>query len=482
MRPSNYPSSPEHLWNIFYDFTQTPRPSKSEDKIIEYLTKIAKDQGLEYKSDQVGNLIIYVPGTKGRETEAPLIIQNHVDMVTDALPGKQVNFLTDPIQTVVDGNWLKADGTTLGADNGVGCAAALAIIFEEDRSHPPLELLFTIDEETGLHGALGLESKYLKGRRMLNLDTEEWGSLYVGCAGGIDYELTKDLELIDNSSEAQFKIEASGFVGGHSGLDIQEQRGNCILFLASFLKRVSEQCAFNVVEMRGGKAHNIIPRDGFVVISTDELSKEVLEKELLQLSSEWKSFLPENDQDFKFKVEKVDTSQQVLSLQDSRQLINFLNLFPHGAHSFDLNVDNLVGTSNNFARFLCVNGKIYTQASLRFMDRSEIRSLEDKMSILGETFGMNVEKNSEYPSWKPVKENKLRDQIVDIYREALGEEPEVLAIHAGLECGILRDKIGPIDVISFGPNIRGAHSPDERIDIESVEKFWKLFKSVLTKI
>ncbi len=481
MKPANYPQNPSHLWNIFYDFTQTPRPSKKEEKIAQYLVELAEHNGLKYVVDAAGNVIIYVPGKNGRENDAPVIIQNHVDMVTDALPTRKINFETDPISLLVDGEWLTADGTTLGADNGIGCAAALATIFEKDMVHPPLELLFTLDEETGLNGALGLEHKYLSAKKMLNLDTEEWGSLYIGCAGGIDYELTKDVKLVAPLADlTAVKIQVEGFIGGHSGVDIHEQRGNALKFLGEVLNTLSGE--FQLAELRGGRAHNIIPRDAFTIVYLDEKQIQDLKHATEELKRKWLSFLPKNDQNFSIAVTAVDFAGEVLSAKDSRQLVQYMALFPHGAHSYDLNDRSLVSMSNNFARFLVVNGKVYTQSSLRFFDREEIKSLELQVHTLGELFQMKVESHSEYPSWKPVRENPVLDLVQKVYQDNFAQKAEVTAIHAGLECGILRDKIGPIDVVSFGPTITGAHSPDERVNIPSVVSFWKLFKAVLAEI
>jgi dipeptidase D len=484
MKPETYPQSPKHLWNIFYDFTQTPRPSRKEEKIVSYLVDLAKENSLKYVVDSASNVIIYVPGKNGRENDDSVIIQNHIDMVTDALHSVKINFAIDPILTKVDGEWLKAQGTTLGADNGIGCAAALATIFERDMIHPPLELLFTVDEETGLNGALGLEHKYLKSKKMLNLDTEEWGSLYIGCAGGIDYELTKDINLEATSQSGSFyKLQVEKFIGGHSGVDIHEQRGNAIKFLGELLDKLRSEVKYELAEIRGGKAHNIIPRDSFAILKLDDASVDQVRALASSLINQWKSFTPKNDQEFDIVIERVETEiANVLNSSDKDTIIDYMNLFPHGAHAYNVEVRELVAISNNFAKFLVVNGKVYTQSSLRFFDREEVKGLERKVQLLGKMFAMKVENHSEYPSWKPVLDNPILDLVKETYEELHGETPHVTAIHAGLECGILRDKIGPIDVLSFGPTITGAHSPDESVHIPSVEKFWDLFKAVLIKI
>lgn len=483
MKPANFPNNPEHLWNIFYDFTQTPRPSKQEDKIRDYLVNLAKDNNCHHIVDSAGNVVIYVPGKNGRENDPAILIQNHIDMVTDALRDIKIDFYNDPIQTEVDGEWLTAKGTTLGADNGIGCAAALATIFDQSLVHPPLELLFTVDEETGLNGALGLDVSNLSAKRMLNLDTEEWGSLYIGCAGGIDYEFTREYAFKTPREDLMtYKIQVDGFVGGHSGVDIHEQRGNALKFLVDFLDKLQLKTSFNLVEMRGGKAHNIIPRDGFALINIKADDVALFETVGQEVMDRWGSFNPDYDQDFQLHFSENNPKEKSLSYKETREVLSFLSLFPHGAHSYDLNARDIVSMSNNLAKVLLVDGQFYTQSSLRFFDREEVRSLERQLQILSEQFGMKSESHSEYPSWKPQKDNKVLDLVKDCYEELFGKKPHVTAIHAGLECGILRDKIGPLDVVSFGPTITGAHSPDERVHIKSVESFWDLFKKVLTKI
>lgn len=485
-KPQNFPSTPDHIWEQFYNITQIPRPSKHEQKMISYLESLAKEKQLDYSIDGAQNVIIRVPGTNGRENDEPVIIQNHVDMVTDATPDRKINFREDPIETFVEAGWLKADRTTLGADNGIGCAAALATIFDTSITHPPLELLFTTDEETGLHGALNLDASLLKGRKMLNLDTEEWGSVYIGCAGGIDYEFTRDLDFTAANGEF-VKVTLGGFIGGHSGLDIHEQRGNAIKMLTEALAefQAKSETEYRIVEFRGGRAHNIIPRDAYVILALDgDEEVDLLQEKIEEVSKRWISFLPANDKSFELTIEHLGLKGvSALSFSDSKMLINFLNLFPHGAHKFDLASNReLVSMSNNLARVLIMNGKFYLQTSLRFFDRNEVRSLESELQSLGQIFGMQVTSNSEYPSWKPERENLVLETVQKKYKEMFGHEIKVTAIHAGLECGILKDKIGEIDVVSFGPTIMGAHSPDERVEIESVAKFWKLFTGVLEVI
>jgi dipeptidase D len=477
--PTHFPSEPREVWGYFHAINQIPRPSKQEDKFRDFILQQASEFNLATKVDEVGNVIVYVPASKGYETHETVIIQNHMDMVTDATPDREINFNTDPIITLREGDWIKADRTTLGADNGIGCAAALALMSAKDIAHPPLELLFTIDEETGLKGAWGVKAEYLQGKKMINLDTEEWGSLYIGCAGGIDYEFKKTITLIPAKiKNCSLRLTVGGFLGGHSGVDIHEQRGNALKFLMDWLNSLPED-SFEMAEWRGGKAHNIIPRDAFALINIKDAS--LAEVALQKVSERWKSFMPQDDRNFLGKIEKTDDPfTEVISANDLSLLKDFLLAFPHGAHAYDLASSKaLVSLSNNLAISLLVRGQFYLQSSLRFFDRGECLALENQVVALARGFEMEYTKNGEYPSWKPVRENKLLELFSQKYREVFSSEAKVTAIHAGLECGILRDKIGPIDAVSFGPTIMGAHSPQERLHIPSVEKFWILLKEVL---
>lgn len=475
--PAHFPAEPKLVWSYFHAINQIPRPSKKEDKMREFILAEAKRLGHRTHVDEVGNVIVYVPATPGYETHETVIIQNHMDMVTDATPDRKIDFTRDPIVTVKDGDWIKADRTTLGADNGIGCAAAMALMEDKTIQHPALELLFTIDEETGLKGAWGVDASHLDGKKMLNLDTEEWGSLYIGCAGGIDYEFKAPAKVVPAKLKETVKLTVGGFLGGHSGVDIHEQRGNAIKFLMDWLNSLPKD-SFELVEWRGGKAHNIIPRDAFAIVNVKDQS--VVEKAAEAVTSRWMSFMPENDRKFTSTVEKVETASEVVSAEDTTRFLSFLLAFPHGAHGYDLASNKeLVSLSNNLAISLLVRGQFYLQASLRFFDRGECVGLENQVVALARGFNIEFTKNGEYPSWKPVRENRLLELVGNKYEELFHKKAKVTAIHAGLECGILRDKIGPIDAVSFGPTIMGAHSPQERLLVPTVETFWKLLKEVL---
>jgi dipeptidase D len=486
---SPFPAAPKELWKHFEKLTTLPRPSKHEDAVREWIVAQAQARKAPYFIDDVGNILVKVSGSAGRENEAPILIQNHMDMVVDAEPGFKIDFKKDPIQVTRDGDWLKAKGTTLGADNGIGCAAALALLTEEGLTHPPLELLFTVDEETGLKGALNVETTHIQSRRLLNLDTEEWGSFYIGCAGGIDYELTQSYAQEKVSSEdVFFEMKLSGFFGGHSGLDIDRQRGNAIKALAECLDFLKSK-PLKIAEFRGGKAHNIIPRYASVVFCLPRSSTEasILNNHFFEtLFARWKSFLPSEDHHFSFECRQLtpeENPREVFSTHDSQKMIGLLLALPHGAHKFDqVTGGELVSLSNNLAIVYFLKGHFYAQLSLRFFDRGECVALENQVQKIAELAQIQWTAKSEYPSWKPQPQTTLLSQLTSLYEQLYAQKPRVTAIHAGLECGILRDRIGPIEAVSFGPTITGAHSPDERVHIQSVEKFWSFLLNVLKSI
>jgi dipeptidase D len=481
--PEWFPKRPEHLWRCFYQITQIPRPSGEEGLIRDYIVSIAKEKSLPYKVDQAGNIVIYLKATPGYETHPTVLIQNHLDMVCDQLPEKVINFSADPIDTFVEGEWLKAHETTLGADNGIGVAAALAVIFDESIVHPPLELLFTVDEETGLHGALNLDSNLLSAKRMLNLDSEDWGILYVGCAGGFDVEFKKEFEFVKaHSNHVSYELEIKGLRGGHSGIEIHLQQGNAIKLLCEILNDVSDG-NLQVASFRGGRAHNIIPRDARVIVNLNPSDTHKLEKSCEAAVSRWRDYLPNEDQELEIKLVEVEKVDSALSREDSKNLLSILRLFPHGAHKYDPSTsEKLVSLSSNLALCILQKGELYILGSARFFNRQEAITLEQSFRALATSFGLEINQGSGYPSWRPQFEGELLTIVKEEYKKLTSEEANITAIHAGLECGIIKDKLGEIDIVSFGPTIRGAHSPTERVFIPSVEKFWILFKNVLKSL
>ncbi len=474
-------NAPKELWKVFSDITDIPRPSKKEEKIRSWIINLAKEKNLNVREDKIGNIAITLPAKSGKENSPKLIIQNHIDMVTDAVPGKNINFETDPIEAFVDGDWVKAKGTTLGADNGIGCAAALALIFDDSIQHPEIDLLFTVDEETGLTGAQELDPKLVKGDIILNLDTEEWGSLYVGCAGGADFDFKRKFETQKGKGTC-YKLSAKGFAGGHSGVDIHRYRANAAKYLVELLNQVE---GIQLAGFESGKAHNIIPRDASAYFYTSgDISKAA--KQIDEISDHWKTYLSPEDQKFEVVLEETGESPDCLSLSDSKLLMHFFNFFPHGVNSLVRNAQGsepLVGTSNNMAVTLLKDGEFYLLTSMRFFNRKEAVNLEERFCLLGDFCGMTTTKNSEYPSWNPNFNSELLSKAKNVYKELFGSEAEVKAIHAGLECGILMDRLeNDVQALSFGPTITNAHSPDEGVHIPSVTHFWKYYKALLESL
>jgi dipeptidase D len=486
MKPDLYPTRPQILWDQFYQFTLHPRPSKKEDQIRKYIITLAQKNKIPYRLDQQGNLALFVPASKGYESAPSVLIQNHLDMVCDALPGKKINFETDGLQLKIQDDWLLAQDTTLGADNGLGCAAALALILDEKVIHPKLEILFTVDEETGLGGALNLsiEELGLVSETMINLDTEDWGILYVGCAGGFEQEFTKDIVLVETNHSTCLQFEITGLCGGHSGIEIHLQHGNAIKLMIQALTEL-EPLGIELMEMRGGKAHNIIPRDALALFTAPDSQIEKIENKILEIEKIWKAILPKADQNLKIKIKKIETlnKKKVMSKKDFKHFLSFHHLFPNGAHLFDWrSTELLVSVSNNLAISLFVNEKLYTLSSTRFLDRPQSNFLLDKYHSLAEHFNYHLNIDTGYPSWKPIFDSPVVNLVKSQYEILYGETPNVAAIHAGLECGIIKDKMPDVDIVSFGPTIKGAHSPTERVHIPSVEKFWTLLLAVMKKL
>ena len=487
MKPSSYPNNPKLIWDIFYDITRCPRPSKNEAAIIDYITSIASNNNCSYTLDKASNILIKVKGTRNRESEPPVLIQNHIDMVCDKFPEIKHDFNKDPIPLKVDGEWLTTEGTTLGADNGLGVAAALALIIDKSIEHPPLELLFTTDEETGLNGALNLETENITAKRFINLDSEMWGELTIGCAGGKEVLLTKRFTLNENTIKQDsnyLSIELSGLRGGHSGIDIHLQQGNAIVLLADFLSRCDQE-HISLIQFEGGKAHNIIPRTAKAVVNVPDHYVKELKKLLQDYIKKVSPSLHKEDL-LKGKVENTvnNVGDYPITMECMKLFCHYILTIPHGAHKYDHDSPTkLVRLSSNIAKVSVINGQFTCLNSYRFMDQSDQFNFENKYLNISKLHNINCEMDEGYPNWKPVYDGQLLKLVKDIYNQEFGIKPIVSAMHAGLECGIVSEKIGrPMDIISFGPTILAAHTPKERVQIKSVEKFWKLLKEVLKQL
>ncbi len=476
---------PALLWEHFYQLSQIPRCSKHEEKAREYVLEVARRNGLESRTDSAGNVVIKKGATSGMEDRPTVILQSHLDMVCEKNKDVQHDFSRDPIRLKRDGDWLAAEGTTLGADNGIGVAAALAVLESHSLQHGPLECLFTIDEETGLTGATMLAPDLVEGRILLNLDSEEDGTIYIGCAGGQDTELL--LALDTETAPAGMKpvrIRVGGLQGGHSGLNIHEGRGNAIRLLARFLWKHAPTLNLRVASIDGGSKHNAIPRECDALVY---LPPEQLERLKSAASAFDKIFKDEYrliDPDVFLRVDEdgIDAPPDVWTPELQQRTINLLFALPHGVMAMSHAVEGLVETSTNLAVVHTEGSTIRIVTSQRSSVQTELDEIVGRVCATAELAMAEIRQGNGYPAWQPNPESPLLQQAQKVYRQLFGQVPEVKAIHAGLECGIIGDKFPGMDMISFGPTITGAHSPDERVQISTVQKFWKFLSALLVEI
>jgi len=479
MKPDNFPQQPAHLWEHFYQLTQIPRPSKQEAAVRAYLVGLARERGLDHAIDAAGNLVIYLPASPGREDHPTVIVQNHLDMVTVKSGDSSHDFSRDPLALQVVDGWVGARDTTLGADNGIGCAAATALMTDPGAVHPPLQLLFTVDEETGLGGALNLDTGMLDGELMLNLDTEEWGELYVGCAGGIGLEFTRSFALEPARGGECWELRLKGLAGGHSGIQIHEQLGNAVKLLAEALEGVS---GLRIAAFEAGLAHNVIPREGSVLFACAQGEGKLLAARLGDLRARWLGYLPPADAGLALEL-APGAAQPALDEVDTRRLLDLAAAWPHGVLAYNAQLPGeLPDLSVNLAALRLQGGELLLETSYRFFDRDQSLPLEHSLAALGRAFDLDVTPTVGYPGWKPDFDGELLARAGDLYRRLFHGQPAVKAIHAGLECGILKDKLPRLDILSFGPTIRGAHSPAERVKIDTVTPFWQFLTVLLAEI
>jgi dipeptidase D len=487
MKPDHYPCSPAELWEHFYVISQVPRPSGSEQALRQVIVALAEQRGCQHRSDAFGNLVVYVPASSGREQAGVVIIQNHLDMVTVKASDKQHDFSVDPLQLEVIDGWLRADRTTLGADNGVGVAAALALLTATDLEHPPLELLFTVEEETGLYGASALDSSLLSGNRMLNLDTEDWGEFFIGCSGAKGWELRCQLAREPQSaatSESGWCVTIDGLSGGHSGIQIHEQSGNAIKLLGQWLVEAQQRVAgLAVTGFLGGTAHNVIPAEASLLFNCTEQGAAALRALNDELVHRWRSYLPAQDQALSLSLEPCPCKDSPLTPVAQQTLQQLLLLFPHGAQSYAREQsEELVELSINLAVVRLDAQGLFVESTLRYFNAAQALALEQQVLAIGGWLQAQVTPTIDYPGWEPRLDGFLLALGQEVYREMFGSDAAVKAIHAGLECGIIKGKLGDTDILSFGPTIRGAHSPTERLQIDTVEPFWNLLTALLRRL
>lgn len=476
--------APAILWTRFYEICQIPRPSKQEERVRLYLRNFAGKHNLEFREDKTGNIVICIPPKPGFENAPTVVLQSHVDMVCEKNKETIHDFNNDPIRLIRDGDWIKAEGTTLGADNGIGVAAALAIATDNNFNHGEIELLFTVDEETGLTGANNLEPNFIKGKYLLNLDSEEDGIFYIGCAGGMDTVGTFkiDYELIDEEWSPYF-IFISGLKGGHSGINISDKRANAIKLLGFLLNKLNET-DYYIGSISGGSKRNAIAREAEAVIfiknDSEALIREMINEFSLESVLEYKS----TDKELKVSFEKYekDYTNKVFSKEFAKKIINVILGLPHGVIAMNQEIAGLVETSTNLATVVMGNDEITIGTSQRSSIESAKRNVAASVKAVFDLANANVTVGDGYPGWQPNLDSKLLRLARKVYKGMFGKDPELKAIHAGLECGILGDKFPGIEMVSFGPTIQGAHSPDERVQIYDVEKFYRLLKSILVEI
>jgi dipeptidase D len=472
---------PTSLWNFFHEITQIPRPSKKEERIISYLIAFANSHALQYKTDAVGNLLIFKAATLGYENSKTIILQAHVDMVCEKNKDSLHNFEIDPIQTYVEDDWVKAIETTLGADNGIGIAMMLALLAATDLEHPALECLFTVDEETGLTGAFALEKDFLSGQILINLDSEDDGEIFVGCAGGIDTLalLPFEIESIP-ANYFGFTVSVTGLTGGHSGDDIHRGLGNANKIINRFLWNINKIMDLRLHSFQGGNLRNAIAREAMATACIPFHEKENLRIQFNLYLAEIEEELNTIEPKMGFDLDSDLTLEKVIDKKSSNALLNSLYACPHGVISMSKEMPNLVETSTNLASVKMKEGQLIeintSQRSAVARAKIDLAHQVEAVFLLA---GASVTHGDGYPGWKPNLNSEILDIAVQRYQNLFKEEPKIRAIHAGLECGLFLEKYPHLDMISIGPTMRGVHSPDERLSISSTQKCWKWLIAIL---
>ena len=470
---------PKALWNNFADLNAVPRASKKEDRVIDFMVKFGKKLGLQTTVDKVGNVIIKKPATKGMEDRKAIVMQSHLDMVHQKNNDTDFDFETQGIEMYIEGDWIKARGTTLGADNGLGVATIMSILESDNIPHPAIEALFTIDEETGMSGAMGLEAGLLEGEILLNLDTEDDDEIGVGCAGGIDITATNAFipEGLNEKSKG-YKITVKGLQGGHSGMDIHRGFGNANKLMNRILFALKDIA--RIAEIDGGSLRNAIPRESNAIIASEH--KECLTESFKTITTEIYNEYGSIEKDLELLLEECPTPRQVLSLKDQNILLQTIYTTHNGVFRMSPDIDGLVETSNNLARVIVKNGEIKILCLTRSSVESGKMNLVNNIVAGFELAGFKVALGGSYPGWKPNPKSPILKVLDKTYQKLFNEKPKILACHAGLECGILGRNYPEMDMISFGPTIKGAHSPDEKASISSAQKYWKYVLEILKDI
>jgi dipeptidase D len=472
------------VWGYFGEICKIPRPSKSEQQIIDYLLAFAGKHRLEATRDKVGNVLVRKPASAGRENGKPVILQCHFDMVGEKEPGSSHDFTRDPIIPVKEGEWLRASGTTLGADDGIGIAAQMVILESRELVHGPLECLFTVDEESGMTGARQLRPDFLKGKILINLDSEDEGELFIGCAGGIDTIGTFrfEMEPPDGSMEG-YRISVEGMRGGHSGDEIHKSPGNPIKVLNNFLLAAGNTHGLRLSSFDGGNMLNAIPRDAYATVCMAGGQRKEIEEYFTGCSEKVSAELREFEPDMQLKLEQADLPRSVLPPDQQLKFLQAIDSCPHGVISWSPKLEGMVETSTNLAsvKFVEQNRAVVTTSQRSSLESAK-KEIANRVAVCLESGGAFIEHSEGYPGWTPNTDSEILNITKIAYRDLFGKDPVVRAIHAGLECGLILQRYPGLDMLSFGPTIKGAHTPAERIHTGSTEKFWKLLLEVLRRI
>jgi dipeptidase D len=471
---------PKELWNKFADLNAVPRPSKKEERVIVFMKKFGEDLGLETVVDTVGNVIIKKPATTGMEDRKKVVLQSHLDMVHQKNADTNFDFDTQGIEMYVDGDWVRAKGTTLGADNGLGVATIMAVLESTTIKHPAIEALFTIDEETGMTGAIGLKGGLLTGDILLNLDTEEDDEIGVGCAGGIDITATKSYtEDVTPKETIGYTIEIKGLNGGHSGMDIIKGLGNANVFMNRLLFNSYKKYGLRVSSIKGGSLRNAIPRESVAVVVVENQHKDAFVKDFNVEISKIKAEYASLEADLEVVLIETVAPEKVMNLGAQKSAIKSIYAALNGVHRMSPEIDGLVETSNNIAKIIIADGQAIVMCLTRSSVDSNKDDLANKLTSCFELGGFDVELSGAYPGWTPNMNSSIVKLTAELYKKINGEDANVAACHAGWACGILGTHYPKMEMVSFGPTIKGAHSPDERACISSAKKYWHFFLEVL---
>jgi len=475
--------APQEVWKHFYALTQIPRPSKKEAEIIQYMKSFGENLGLETIVDDVGNVIIKKPATPGMENRKTAVLQGHLDMVPQKNNDTVFDFEKDPIVSLIDGDWVTADGTTLGSDNGIGVAAAMGVMESTTLKHGPIEALFTVDEETGMTGAFGIQPGLLNGDILINMDSEDEGELYVGCAGGIDVSASKSYaeENVPTGHQA-YQVLAGGMKGGHSGIDIPLGRANSNKILFRFLMQAESDLKIRLSEASGGDLRNAIPRESQAVITLPSEASDKFEEMVGQYQGMYRKEFAETDPDLSFTCQKTSLPAKVVPQQDQSKFIRALFACPNGVQRMSQSMQGLVETSNNLAIVKVKDGDFLALNLTRSSVDSAKEATAWKIAAVFQLIDAQVELSGEYPGWKPNMDSPILKTCQEVYQKRFGKIPEIKGIHAGLECGLLGGVYPNLDMISFGPTIRFPHSPDEKVEISTVKKFWDFLVAILEEL